>query len=396
MKQPRKYLNHLDLRKPIIGKERQYEMQKEVLENGTFLPRPVDYEDIDDAFKMWANNSLKISYNNKILPTMVLYSNQRFSEYSQTWKYVDENKNLILNFKTITRENDPEYGKIQSGLWNIPGNRFYLMKKQIVLDDNGSESILALKMRQPMAIDFKYNVSIFTTNFEVINEFNRIVNDRFKARQDYIAPKGYYMPMTLENISDKSSYQIDDRQFYSQSFEIKVMGYILTEDDFRVDEQPLKIGANFRAGFLSRRKANIEIEEYENPCNRPEEKGNYYLKPVDINVEFPPCIKETEFTFDENIIINNVELNNVKSYHFYINGEEFYSLEGVKISDGDDIKIKIVPLRAIAVSLITLNCSSTDIAYSYEDDEPEIDADLAQQAEIVEVVDGETENECEN
>ena len=396
MKQPRKYLNHLDLKKPVIGKERQYEMQKSVLENGTFLPRTVDYEDIDDEFKKWTEDSLKISYNKKILPTMVLYSNQRFSEYSQTWKYVDENKNLILNFKTITRENNPQYGKIQSGLWNIPGNRFYLMKKMIVLDDNGSESILALKMKQPMAVDFIYNVSIFTTNFEVINEFNRIVNDRFKARQDYIAPKGYYMPMTLENISDKSSYQIDDRQFYSQSFEIKVMGYVLTEDDFRVDEQPLKIGTNFKAGILSKKRAVVEVEEYENPCNKVDDKGEYYLKPIDINVEFPPCITETRFPFDENVIINSVTLNNIKKYIFYLNGEEILSADGIKISDGDDIKIKITPLRSGAVSLLTLNCSSTDVAFSYDDDEPEIDADFKQYKEIVEVVDAETENSGEN
>ena len=158
MKQPRKYLNHLELRKPIFGKEEQLELQKNVMKNGTFLPRAVDYENIDDAFKTWVEDKLKISYNDTILPTMVLYSNQRFTEYSQTWKYVDENKNLILNFKTVTRENNPQYGQIQSGLWNIPGNKFYVMKKQIVLDDNGGESLLVFKVRQPMAVDFLYNI----------------------------------------------------------------------------------------------------------------------------------------------------------------------------------------------------------------------------------------------
>ena len=113
MAQPKKYLNFLDIKEHSEGNERRYESLKNIMENSTFLPKPVEYKDIDAAFKDWVDNSLKISYKEKILPTMVLYSNQRFTEYSQTWKYVDENKNLILNFKTITRENNPQYGKIQ-------------------------------------------------------------------------------------------------------------------------------------------------------------------------------------------------------------------------------------------------------------------------------------------
>ena len=327
---------------------------------------------------------------------MVLYSNQRFTEYSQTWKYVDENKNLILNFKTITRENNPQYGQIHGGLWNIPGQRFYLMKKQIVLDDNGSESILALKMRQPMAVDFMYTVSIFTTNFETINEFNKKVNKRFEARQDYISPNGYYMPMTLENISDKSSYQIDDRQFYSQSFEIKVIGYVLSEEDFRVEEQPLKIGVGFKNTIVSGKRANVEVEEYENPCNKPDNDNAYYPKPIDINIEFPPCIKKTEFDFDENVIIQNLDTLNVKSYRFYLNDNEIADVKGVKISDGDEVKVEIVPVRINTVSVFTLNCESTDIAYSREEDEPEIDADFDQQKEIIEVVTVDSKNGDEN
>ena len=385
MTQPRKYLNHLELKKPIFGNEERYELLKNVMENGTFLPKPVDYKDIDSAFKEWVDNRLKISCNGKILPTMVLFSNQRFTEYSQTWKYVDDNNNLILNFKTIMRENNPEYGQIQSGLWNIPGERFYLMKKQIVLDDNGSESVLALKMRIPTAIDFIFTVSIFTTYFELINEFNKKVNKRFQARQDYIAPNGYFMPMTLENISDKSSYQIDDRQFYSQSFEIKVMGYVIDEDDFRVEEQPLKTGVSF-GGMLTKKKANIEIEEYDNPCNDPGKADEYYPKKIDINIIFPSCVTGVNFDMDTNFIIDSFELDNIRNnYIFYINDEKLDNIVGIKICDGDNIELKITQLKSSLESIFKIHGHSTDIAYSYEKDEPEIDADATQAQEIIEV-----------
>ena len=72
---------------------------------------------------------IEILYKDGIkLPTMVLYSNQRFSEYMQTWKFTDENNNVRVNFKTVTRENNPSHGTIVGDSYNIPGDRFYTLK----------------------------------------------------------------------------------------------------------------------------------------------------------------------------------------------------------------------------------------------------------------------------
>ena len=198
------YKNYLDIHDQAVGDERRYELMSEILKNGTFLPKTVEYKDIDEDFKRWVEEELKIvSDNGKEFPTMTLFSNQRFSEYTQSWRFTDKDKNLLLNFKSINRENNPQYGKIQNGYWNIPReDRFYTIKKQIVLDDNGSESFLVLKMHQPMAIDLTYRLSIFTNKYQSINEFNTLVNRMFRARQCYIRPNGHFMPMTLESISD--------------------------------------------------------------------------------------------------------------------------------------------------------------------------------------------------
>ena len=121
----REYKNYLQLTDVIEGNERREEMLSNITKNATLLPETITYKDIDEAFKSWVENELAITSNNgKEFPTMILYSNQRFSEYTQSWKYTDSNNNLLLNFKTITRENNPQYGKIQNGYWNIPGDRF--------------------------------------------------------------------------------------------------------------------------------------------------------------------------------------------------------------------------------------------------------------------------------
>ena len=61
----------------------------EELKDGTPFPNPLTYEDIDREFKKWVENSLEMSYEGKKLPTMTLFSNQRFSEYMQSWKFTD-------------------------------------------------------------------------------------------------------------------------------------------------------------------------------------------------------------------------------------------------------------------------------------------------------------------
>ena len=234
----RQYRNHIQLKSETVGNERRLELLSDILSGGTFLPKTVEYKDIDEAFKKWVEEKLYITAEGKEVPTMVLYSNQRFSEYTQSWEFTDANKNLILNFKTISRENNPQYGSIHNRLWNIPGERFYLMKRQVVLDDNGTESFLDLKMKQPMAVDLEYKVSIFVTKYQLINDFNTLVNKLFTARQAYLWPNNHPMPMTLETINDESSYQIDDRQFYGQTYIIKLMGYIITNEDYKAEEIP--------------------------------------------------------------------------------------------------------------------------------------------------------------
>ena len=301
-------INYLELRQTSEGNERRLELLSDIMANGTFIPKTVEYKDIDDDFKRWSSDELKvISEDGRLFPTMVLFSNQRFSEYSQSWKYTDSNNNLLLNFKTVTRENNPKYGKIQAGLWNIPGERFYTMKRMKVLDDNGTESLLSLKMKQPVAVDLMYKLSIFTNKYDKINEFNTTINQKFASRQCYIRPNEHFMPMILEDISDESEYNIDDRQFYSQTYTIKVMGYIITENDYRVDEIPLKRGGALQGLEVSKniKTPEAEIIEYEDNDN------------VVINVTFPVGKNKCVFNIDTNIVIKKVNVENIKpNYQF--------------------------------------------------------------------------------
>ena len=110
---PKSSLDKFKLRHKAYGLERRRNMSKMILEKGTPFPKGVELKDIDQTFKEWVENSLDVSYNGKKLPTFRLFSSQRLNEYAQTWQHLDETGNLLLNFKTINRENNPKQGQNQ-------------------------------------------------------------------------------------------------------------------------------------------------------------------------------------------------------------------------------------------------------------------------------------------
>ena len=84
------YKNTLLLRGSAYGQERRKNIAKEILKDSTPLPQTLLYRDIDEEFKNWVENDLRISFEGSDIPTMALYSNQRFSEYLQSWNNVDD------------------------------------------------------------------------------------------------------------------------------------------------------------------------------------------------------------------------------------------------------------------------------------------------------------------
>lgn len=320
------YRNVLDLNWTPDPIERRHNISKEIVRHADYLPKTLTYEDIDRSIKTWVEDSISIVQDGVKLPTMVLYSNQRFSEYMQTWKYTDENNNVRLNFKTITRENNPSHGTIIGDTYNIPGDRFYTLKSMTANDELGRKYRIDYKMRQPTPVDMLYKVSIMTNRYTSINEFNEIVQRLFNSRQQYICPNGHYISMILDNVSDESEYSINDRQFFSQTATLKVRGYMIREEDLIVEENPIATVICFDGDNAKRRKPTIELSEYD-PCY--EEELNFFKKVIEIDVDFYFCYPykgKTKFTMDDNFIItgfkfhepNNLVMDNIK---LYINDE---------------------------------------------------------------------------
>ena len=358
----------------------------EELKDSTPFPNPLTYEDIDREFKKWVEEKLDVSYEGKLLPTMVLFSNQRFTEYMQSWKFTDEDQNPILNFKSISRENNPKSGTINGESKNIPGEHTWLMKMVAATDKNGREYYIEYRMKQPIAIDLVYKVSIFTNKFELLNKFNLKVNEQFKAIDAYIRPNGHYISMSLNDISDDSEYSLNDRQYYSQSYNITVRAYIIPEDSFIVKEVPKLTFIGFDTEDGSGSYADIEIGNTvagtqslmteTNDCidNKP-----FYYRPVTLKMTIDPCSTKVNFTMDMNFSAKKDESfsTNARTFKIKINGDIVCESEygnipfDIDFKNGDEVSIcGVFKKKTSSPAVITLNGFTTDDIVS-ADESPE-------------------------
>lgn len=398
-------------------------MSKLILENGTEFPKPLKYSDIDAAVQKWVED-IDVVYEGEKLPTYRLYSNQRVNEYSQSWQNLDENGNLITSFKTVTRENNPKQGKINGDVFNVPGDRRYPMFIRPTLQENGSIAYDMYSMRQPMAVDFNFTIGIVCVKYELINEFNQMILNKFKSIECYVFPNEHPVSMKLEEISDDSEYDINNRKYYSQSFKITVKAYIIDEADFEVTRLPSRMimrmeGVNPPKSAM--RKFELDTidaplsastnpegeclpyeddmrskihdygdsvsigEEYVAPedCIRPDE-NHYYNKIVTIIVGLD-CKDCNTFILDTDVVIQEIQLENVYDFVVTANKEKMEFSGDTTFYAGDEIGVCITKEEEGVPSVVTFVGYDPNVVFD-DRDNPESSLDEIPDEEVVEVV----------
>lgn len=401
--QPKPYLDKIKHRRHAFGVERRKNMSKIILEHGTPLPKAIEYSDIDNSMYEWVVEHINISYDGKKLPTYKLYSTQRLSEYIQSWDKLDDTGNPIINFLTVTRELNPQRGENQGNYFNIPGHKDFAVFYVPVLQENGTEAYDKYTMKQPFQVNFIYTVSIVSNKMEIINEVNELMHYEFSAINTYLNPNGHPMSMTLEDISDESEYTIDDRKYYSQSYKIKVRGYIIRKEDYKVERIPSRLILSSHesdaSGIVNRRGKNMRndekvqfvegyfgsnweenvrvktlknddkcevfpIEEKGRPSEIHEEIVNneccepspsrYGHKIMKVIMNFDECILELAFEIDKDMVLDSIETENVHDFRLFVNGELMDMDNEIKFLKGDEITIKISRDDLYKDSILTL------------------------------------------
>ena len=335
-RQPKKNITKVNKSQKIYGNMLKKSYQKTILEKAPIFPKSLEYNDIDSAVFEFVDKQIDIVIDGKIIPTYTLYSNQRFSEYTQMWEHSDEFGNLYLNFKTVNRDKNPSFGKNQGELWNIPGQRKYTLLQREVLEDNGTESYEIYTMKQPYAVDLSYTINFVTTTVDYLNQFNQKINKLFAARQYYIRPNGHFIPMVIDEISDETTYSISDRKFYVQSVTIKLMAYIIEKNDFEVKKYPKRTNLMISGDKYKKNQPCVEIEEIDSPLKN---------KTLNVNITFQPYHSKAKFEIDTDMNVEKVYTENVRYFRIMVNDTLYYTEKGFKLHNKDSVIIQINPLE---------------------------------------------------
>jgi len=233
-----KYSINLDPPKPgteylKYGFDRIEELMKQADPKTKYFPRTILLEDLDFGISDFINSeNMKLIIEGKTVPTFYL-ENDRWGEFSKTWKFTDKDNNVPTPYITIRRiEKGP--GTRLGVLYRIPQPKKFIYFQVPILDNN--EIIyLHFKIPEPVNVDLTYEANLFTKYRVDVNQYDEIILKTFASRQAYTFVKGLPFPITLEGMTEANTMEnIDGDRFYMSKYTFKLYGQIQNEDEFEI------------------------------------------------------------------------------------------------------------------------------------------------------------------
>jgi len=325
---PKKIKNDLNILPSKTLMARRKELLEYIQEDGTYLPKSVLHADLDRGMLDFVRDDLEmVADGKKVNPIDIITTTQNWSQFTETWNFQDLDKNIKPPFIATVRQPDVKYGSNPSLQYTIPNRKQFYYAKVPTWDGN-NKGMDIYKIPQPVPVDITYNVKIFCTKMRHLNEFNKIVLQKFSSRQAYTFVKGHYIPIILNNVSDESVLDIEKRKYYIQNYEFLMMGFLIDEEEFEVAPAISRALTMFEVGTRTKsRKAEMWP-----PSNQ-----------FELNIQFLNSVTTISELFNYTADINVGDSENVDSYSVYINDNYIGDDVGlIQISTNDRLKIDVV------------------------------------------------------
>jgi len=317
----------LQYKKTLLPRREQ--LKDYINKDGTYLPKSVLHSDLDRGMLDFVKDSLNLVVSGKLVPMLdIILTTQNWSQFTETWEFVDQDFNVKPPFITVVRQPEVKYGTNPSLQWTIP-NRKEFYYATVPTWNGNQEGMDVYKIPQPVPVDIVYNVRIVCNRMRELNEFNKIVLQKFSSRQAYTFVKGQYIPIIMNGIQDESIMDLDKRKYYSQNYEFQMLGYLIDEEEFEVSPA------------INRVLTMMEVSP-----NSPKGKKNE-LNPKN------PDVFDLDFLFvTGNTILSELmdypidmevsQVNNVTSWNVYINNQYFgNNVNRILINTNDILRIEI-------------------------------------------------------
>jgi hypothetical protein len=208
-------------------------MKDMIIDKDAYLPKGVMHIDLDAGFKEFVTDTMALTLNGERVPVFMM-GIQKWTEFSKTWKFSDEYKNVKIPFVNIVRQPDTKPGSNPALIYNVPQGKNYTYAEVPTWDGN-RKGVDVYTIPQPVPIDISYDVRIFAYRQQDLNKFNTTILKNFQSRQAYTIVNGHYIPIILEDTSDESKItDLDNKRFYVQVYSFMLQGFILDPEDFEV------------------------------------------------------------------------------------------------------------------------------------------------------------------
>jgi hypothetical protein len=305
------------------------------------LPRGIDFADLDSGFVGWVENDLTVVVDGDKVPVSFLTA-QRWTEFTKTWKNSDKYKNIKIPFLSVVRKPDVQPGTNPQD-FNIPLKDYRIPYMIEPTWDGNKKGANIYSIPQPVNVDLTYTLRFFTYRMNELNVLNQKVLATFASAQAYVNIKGHYFPIMLESIGDESTVDdLDGKRYYVQTYELRMMAYILEEDKFEV-------------------KPAVEraILSYEVETKRPKVVTNIIKdesnndKTLTYVLQFLPSSPTSiNFQNDSAALFVSLDITNITAVAIRINGN-IVSLP-FSVKQGDMVNISIVRTESTQFSEIIL------------------------------------------
>jgi hypothetical protein len=326
---PKQIKKTLKLVPDKILSERRRELSEFINKDGTYLPKSVLHADLDRGMLDFVKNDLKLVTAGNVVPMVdIILTTQNWSQFTETWTFTDKDLNPNPPFITVVRQPEVKYGTNPSLQYTIPNRKqFYYA---IVPNWNGNQNGADVyTIPQPVPVDINYSVKVVCNRMRELNQFNKIVLQKFSSRQAYTFIKGQYVPIISTNISDESVMDIDKRKYYIQNYDFTMLGYLIDEEEFEVKPA------------ISRILQVMELETT-NRNVRPN-RAVRNERTFETSFSFPVGNDNITKTLEYTVNINILKKINIDSYDVYINGDYYGSnIETIQINTNDEISIDIL------------------------------------------------------
>lgn len=341
---PKKIKKYLPLIPTKVGNERRQQMLDDITDNGTYLPKSVLHADLDRGVLDFVKNDIKLVVDGKTVPTVdKIITTQSWAQFNETWEFQDLDKNVSLPFIITVRKPEVKYGKLggQNLFQNIP-ERLRFFYYTVPNWDGQRKGADVYKIPQPIPVDITYSVKIFCNRMREINEFNKIILQKFTSKQAYIQINGHYMPLIAADPSDDSPKEIEKRKYYIMSYELTLNGFIIDENEFQVSPA------------ISRQVSLFEFETSKNSKRAKIEPPRPKSFDLDFNFVSGNTQLNEVFRYTVDLIVGIT--SNVNSYSVFINSNYVGDdLTKIQITDGDTLVVNVVKIDNTKEATIKTN-----------------------------------------